>query len=476
MATLLRTKGSSERCRVSASRAIPYVISHFAMFNMCCGWELMTEHIKAHSQTYQNLATSAGIVKLGLALMEKLTTLLFAEGRDPGCYSALCVVHFRTRTVPAARKELLVQTFQLKPCRALEELVTLTQFCYPGILEKAYIINPWWIPRISWYPWVTFEEYCTVAESTRPGWLSGLSNTEYSSTAKPLTESDFLPNSNFHITSKESLDSKTQSDSAVVSTIIKTTEAEDIPTSPRNPEPVDQESCLTYSESISPQSIILDSDDLQTAVNHCLSEMRACLAFADSDMIVKYDHGVCLAEAKALHLISTCMTIAAPKPLSAYILWHWIHHDVIWAGWISGVLLEPRLRGQAKLHSRTTVWLHEPNADYYRKFYWGSWWIALSRWLHGIFEASYKDYTRYSYDSYPSEETFNEGIVQVLQDQLSPKPSLMKATLNSTFSTVYLTSDCAGAQRSQLCLRMGICIQKISSSRMMVWLFFWTGA
>lgn len=35
--------------------------------------------IKAHSQTYQNLATPAGIVKLGLALMEKLATLLLLK-------------------------------------------------------------------------------------------------------------------------------------------------------------------------------------------------------------------------------------------------------------------------------------------------------------------------------------------------------------------------------------------------------------
>lgn len=37
-------------------------------------------------------------------------------------------------------------------------------------------------------------------------------------------------------------------------------------------------------------------------------------------MVVKFGHGVRSAEAEALHLVSTCTTIATPKLLSAYIL------------------------------------------------------------------------------------------------------------------------------------------------------------
>lgn len=60
----------------------------------------------------------------------------------------------------------------------------------------------------------------------------------------------------------------------------------------------------------------LDPDDLPNKL--CPDKMGASLAFADSDTIVKYDHGVHLAEAEVLHLVSTLSTqttIAAPKLL-----------------------------------------------------------------------------------------------------------------------------------------------------------------
>lgn len=378
--------------------------------------------IKAHSRTYQNLATPAGIVKLGLALMEKLATLLLAESCDPSYYSASCVVHFRTRTIPATRKEFLVQTFQSKLCRALEELVTLIRFYYPEILGKAYIINP-------------SDEYLTsldIPESllrntvllqnpqNLTDYLGSQIPPEYGGTGKPLMESDFLPNSNFHITSEESRDSKTQSDSTAVSTIIRTPEVEkDIPTSPRNSEPMEEEPRLIYSETIGPPSIILDPDDLQTAVNLCPGKMGARLAFADSDMIVKYGHGVRLAEAEALHLVSTCMTIAAPKLLSAYIL----------DG--TGYIIMSYEQGEPLEHYWDRVSEGEQNRileqlrDYVNQMrditgnIIGG--LDESPCRDGIFEAGFGDYTRYSYGPYPSEETFNEGIVQALRDRLSPK-------------------------------------------------------
>lgn len=48
--------------------------------------------------------------------------------------------------------------------------------------------------------------------------------------------------------------------------------------------------------------------------------MGARLVFADSETIVKFGHGVRLAEVEALHMASTRTTIAAPKLLSAYVI------------------------------------------------------------------------------------------------------------------------------------------------------------
>lgn len=393
--------------------------------------------IKAHSQTYQNLATPAGIVKLGLALMEKLATLLLAEScGDPSYYSASCVVHFRTRTMPATRKELLVQTFQSKLCRALEELVTLIRSYYPEILGKAYIINPsdeyltsLDIPESLLRNTVLLQNPHNLAD-----YLGSQIPPEYGGIGKPLTESDFLPNSNFHLTSEESRDSKTQtqSDSTAVSTIIRTPDAQkDIPTSPSNPEPMEEEPRLIYSETIGPPSIILDPDDLKTAVNLCPGKMGASLAFADSDMIVKYGHGVRLAEAEALHLVSTCMTIAAPKLLSAYIL----------DG--TGYIIVSYEQGEPLEHYWDRVSEGEQNRileqlrdygnqmrDITGNFIGG---LDESPCRDGIFEAGYGDYTRYSYGPYPSEETFNEGIVQALRDRLSPKTLAGENDTESTF-------------------------------------------
>lgn len=57
----------------------------------------------------------------------------------------------------------------------------------------------------------------------------------------------------------------------------------------------------------------------------------------------------------------------------------------------------------------------------------------------GIFEAGYGDHTRYSYGPYPSEEGFNEGIVQALRDRLSPKVLAHEHdTASNFFSSEYI--------------------------------------
>lgn len=77
---------------------------------------------------------------------------------------------------------------------------------------------------------------------------------------------------------------------------------------------------LIYSETTGPPSIILDPGDLQTADDLCPGKMGARVVFADSDMIVKFGHGVRLCQAEALHLASTRTTIAVPRLISAYVL------------------------------------------------------------------------------------------------------------------------------------------------------------
>ena len=399
--------------------------------------------IKGHSPIHKNLAKPAGLVQFGLAVMEKLATLLLLHSpkdRDPDRSSASCVIHFKTHAVPNRRKGHLEQSFQSKLCTALEDLVSLIRLHYPGILGKAYIINP-------------CDEYlasldipeCLLRNTvllSDPQDLTGhLSSPhlppEYGGTGKPLTESDLLPISSHDSKAEESLKTEIQ-DNNVLSRIAPeaTGAKEENPTSTEI-ESGQQEPRLIYSETIGPPSQILDPDDLPNAAKLCPDKMGASLAFADSDTIVKYGHGVRLAEAEALHLVSTQTTIAAPKLLSAYIL----------DG--TGYILMSYERGEALEH----YWDRSPDAEQNRiveklqsyvdqmrsitgDFIGG---LGKSPCRDGIFEAGLGDYTRYSYGPYPSEESFNEGIVQALRDRLPPKVLAHEHdTASSFFNNEYI--------------------------------------
>jgi hypothetical protein len=188
---------------------------------------------------------------------------------------------------------------------------------------------------------------------------------------------------------------------------------------------------LIYSEKIGLPSIILDPADLQTADDLCPDKMGARVVFADSDMVVKFGHGVGLGEAEALHLASTRTTIAVPKLLSAYIL------DGV------GYIIMSYEAGEslAQYWDRVSDAEHnrilEQLRDYVNQmreipgdFIGG---LDRSPCRDGIFEAGYRDYTKYSYGPYPSEESFNEGIVQALRDRLPPKSLEREHDMESEF-------------------------------------------
>lgn len=146
--------------------------------------------------------------------------------------------------------------------------------------------------------------------------------------------------------------------------------------------------------------------------------MGARLVRADTDMIVKFGHDVRLAEAEALDLISEQTSIAAPKLLSAYIR-DGITYIIM--SYEEGELLPSYWdRVSNTEHERILEQLH----DYVQQlrnikgdFIGG---LDRSPCRDGIFDAGYGDYTQYSYGSYDSEESFNEGIVQALRDRFPP--------------------------------------------------------
>ncbi|KAE8315209.1 hypothetical protein BDV41DRAFT_562952 [Aspergillus transmontanensis] len=164
---------------------------------------------------------------------------------------------------------------------------------------------------------------------------------------------------------------------------------------------------LIYSEDIGPPTIILDPEDPKDAEDLLPDKMGARLAWADTDMLVKFGHGVRLAEAEALHLVSKRTTIA-----------DWIHHHVYEHG-------TPFEQYWDKASETEHQRILEQLKDYVQQmrsiednFIGG---LDHSPCRDGVFEGGYGDHTLYSYGPYKSEESFNEGMVQALRDRLLAK-------------------------------------------------------
>lgn len=363
--------------------------------------------IKGQSAIHESLTTSQRLVKLGLAVMEKLATLLLHATVD---------------------KEQ--QSFHKRIRSALEELVTLIRHHYPSILRNAYIINP----CDKYLAYLDIDEALlkntVLLENPEDlaRYLGSQIPSRYGGTGKSFVESDLLHRNPLTENPEESTSIELSETSAI--TEIKTTgvNKETTTASPTNTsntstedvgETGEQQIRLIYSEIIGPPSIILDPDDLQKTVNLCPGKMGARVVFADSDMVVKFGHGVRLAEAEALHLASIRTTIAVPKLLSAYIL------DGV------GYIIMSYEAGESleQYWDRTSQADHNRVLDSLRDYVKqmreipGDFIGALDRspCRDGIFEAGYGDYTQYSYGPYPSEESFNEGIIQALRDRLAPK-------------------------------------------------------
>ncbi|UDD63667.1 hypothetical protein AFCA_010927 [Aspergillus flavus] len=194
---------------------------------------------------------------------------------------------------------------------------------------------------------------------------------------------------------------------------VESIDSQQCTTSPEEPE-----LCLIYSEDIGPPTIILDPEDLKDAEDLLPDKMGACLAWADTDMLVKFSHGVRLAEVGALHLASKRTTIAAPKLLSAYIL---DGTRYIIMSYEYGTPFEQYWDNASETeHQRILAQL----TDYVQQmraiegnFIGG---LDYSPCRDGVFEGGYGGHTKYSYGPYES-ESFNEGMVQALRDRLPAK-------------------------------------------------------
>ncbi|KAJ5858877.1 hypothetical protein N7534_004154 [Penicillium rubens] len=383
--------------------------------------------IKGYAPLHESLMTSAGLAKLGLAVMEKLSVLFMqaAATSDLHDYSASCVIEFKMRDIQHTKKG--ERPSQRKIRKALEELVTYLRHHYPNILGKAYIINP----RDEYLASLDIDEALlrdTVLlkdPEDLSRYLGSQIPPRYGGTVELFAGCDLLRSDCLVRVPKENTSLQTPESSAAASADIEETWVEkEITASAVNigrtsPEDLEegleteeQKLRLIYSETIGPPL----SYSTLTADNLCPDKMGARLVFADSETVVKFGHGVRLAEAEALHLASTRTTIATPKLLSAYIL------DGVGYIVMSYEVGEPLEQYWDRVSQAEQNRLLERLRDYVNQmreipgdFIGG---LNGSPCRDGIFEAGYGDYTSYSYGPYPSEESFDEGIVQALRDRL----------------------------------------------------------
>jgi Phosphotransferase enzyme family len=390
--------------------------------------------IKGYSAIHPSLTTSKGLVKLGLAAMEKLSMLLLhaAASSDIHDYSTCCVVEFKVNAIQNTKKGQ--QSFQETLCSALEELAISIRHHYPNILGKAYIINPRgeYLANLDINEALLRDTVLLENPEDLFRYLGSEIPPRYGGTGESLADSDIFPR--LARDPEGSTSVETPEISAAACAEIeekKETTASTMDTDSEGLETEEQKLRLIYSETIGPPSIILDPDDLQKAENLCPGKMGARLVFADSDMVVKFGHGVHLGEAEALHLASTRTTIVTPRLLSAYIL-----DDVgyIVMSYEAGEPLEKYWDRVSKAeHNRVLEQLRD-YVDQMREIS-GDFIGGLDRspCRDGIFEAGYGDYTSYCYGPYASEESFDEGIIQALRDRLPPKVLERENDIESNF-------------------------------------------
>ncbi|OGM48216.1 hypothetical protein ABOM_002149 [Aspergillus bombycis] len=391
-------------------------------------WATIDEMVlKGFSPLHDDLSTSAGIKNLGVAVMELLATLLLSQptviDRETN-QAASCVLEFRLQQKPGGRKGY--GSFRGKVQQALGDLIALIHSHYPGLLEKTYIVHPSheYLASLDVPEYLLRNTTLLQKPEDLALYLGPDIPPKYGGHGRSLSEVncieplclDFEDQENRENTPEaNSKGDRSTGDNETVRgqapNVLETTDTQESPASPEEPQ-----LRLIYSGDIGPPTIILDPEDLKDAEDLTPGKMGARLVWADTDMLVKFGHGVRLAEAEALHLVSRRTTIAVPKLLSAYIL---DGTGYIIMSYEPGTPFDQYWDNASQTeHRRILAQL----TDYVQQmraiegnFIGG---LDRSACRDGVFEGAHVDYSKHSYGPYESEQSFNEGMVQALRDRL----------------------------------------------------------
>ncbi|GKZ37946.1 hypothetical protein AbraIFM66950_009809 [Aspergillus brasiliensis] len=401
-------------------------------------WVVIDEKaIRDLSALYEGFMREYGLSKLGTAALEHIASAcLDAHGKlDGECHlQAVCVVRFKLTPVPPARKFGIPLRDRIRDI--LSRTMTMLQKYYPGLLDSVYLIQPSgdYLDSLEIPESILRETKILQAAEDLVNYLGLDIPQEYGGTGMPLCNHDTANNlcgeDGDPGAARGPLKIKPTSD-----TCETTKEETKVPVQGDDSDPKVRgaEPELTWSETIGPPTIILDPEDLKTARELCPGKGGARLAWADSQMIVKYGHGVRLAEAEAMHLVSTRTSIPVPKLLSAYILhgvcyilMEYVDAEPFNKYWDR--VSEPERENVLRQLRNYVSQMRSIKGDFIGG-------VDSSRCRDGIFDAVWDNYGAGSYGPYASEDLFTEGIVQALQDRIPPNLPEGPSDLDSVFFT-----------------------------------------
>jgi hypothetical protein len=235
----------------------------------------------------------------------------------PGDYMASFVVDCRTSAFVESRTAPV--SFRSQLTWALEKVIPTLSMHHHGVLAKLHLINvPEEILLSIPIPGSTFEktelhtdpEVLAGALKVQVPKLSTFPDSRIAAKSlkgdSALTES-FVPQekgsqihgNNFHV---------------------RSTAEQEIPMDQANEKDAmnEEHNRLVYSDVIGKPSYVLDPKWLVGCQNLCPNKMAARLVLSDANTVVKYGHGVRLAEAEAMHFVNANTTIAIPSLDVAY--------------------------------------------------------------------------------------------------------------------------------------------------------------
>ncbi|GKZ76329.1 hypothetical protein AnigIFM56816_005309 [Aspergillus niger] len=383
---------------------------------------------------YEGFMQKYGLSQLGTAALENLAcALMHAHGEadgEPNLHAA-CVVQFKIFPVPSGRKSGIPLRHRVRD--VLSRVVAQLQKYYPGLVDCTYLISPFGDYLDSLEIPENLLRKTTILQSAEDlvNYLGPHIPPEYGGIGMPLCKGDIKKDvcgeHGEPPTARDPLQAKPTTNSSKENTTFRG--KKDISDSDvGGPEPE-----LTWSETIGPPTIILDPADLKTANELCPGKGGARLAWADSRTVVKYGQGVRLAEAEAMHLVSTRTSIPIPRLLSAYILHGvcYIVMEYVEAEYFHNCwdrVSDPERQDILRQLRNYVSQMRSIKGDFIGG-------VDSSRCRDAIFDAVWDNYGAGSYGPYASEDLFTEGLVQVLRDRIPPNLPQGPSDLDSVFFT-----------------------------------------